>query len=87
MQDKEIDASLALLSKNDTEFIFTTVKNNPRACTARELAQKAESYGFHGVYFEDIKDAYAAALSKNCLTIVCGSLYLYKDFYEYCLAD
>lgn len=87
MQDKEIDKSLALLSENDTEFIFTTVQDNPRALTAKALAEKAAGYGFHGDYYEDIKEAYAAALEKNILTVVCGSLYLYKDFFEYCFAN
>lgn len=80
MRDKEIEQSLRMLSENGTEFIYTTVKDNPRAATAEELAKKADALGYHGAYFEEIEDAYRYALSKNKLTVVCGSLYLYKDF-------
>ena len=83
MKDKEIRESLALLSKGDTEFIFTTVKDNPRASTAAELKARAADYGFSGDAYESIGDAYEAALARGRLTVICGSLYLYKDFTEY----
>ena len=82
MKDKEIAESLKMLSENNTRFIFTTVKDNPRAMSASELAKKAESLGYSGVWFDDIKEAYKHALYFKELTIVCGSLYLYKDFAE-----
>ena len=85
MRDKEIRDSLRMLKDEKTEFIFTTVKDNPRASGAEELAKRAKELGFDGDYFEDIIDAYRVALWKNKLTVICGSLYLYKDFYEYCL--
>ena len=80
MRDKEISESLKMLSENGTEFIYTTVKDNPRAATAKELSEMASKLGYPGAYFEEIEEAYKYALSKNKLTIVCGSLYLYKDF-------
>ncbi len=83
MKDKEIDKSLSLLSEGETEFIFTTVKDNPRAMSAYELKAAAESYGFSGRAFEEIGDAYREALSREKLTVICGSLYLYKDFREF----
>ncbi len=83
MKDKEIRESLSLLSKGDTEFIFTTVKDNPRAATASELKARAAGYGFSGEAYEEIGDAYEAALARGRLTVICGSLYLYKDFSEY----
>ena len=83
MKDKEIDKSLKLLSEGNTEFIFTTVKDNPRAMSAAELKAVAESYGFSGAAFEEIGDAYREALSRGKLTVICGSLYLYKDFKEF----
>lgn len=85
MRDKDIKDSLRMLSYSDTEFIFTTVKDNPRASGAEELYKRASSLGFDGVYFENIGDAYREALSRNRLTVICGSLYLYKDFSEECL--
>jgi dihydrofolate synthase/folylpolyglutamate synthase len=83
MKDKEIDKSLALLSRGSTEFIFTTVKDNPRAMSACELKAAAESFGFSGAAFEEIGDAYREAVSRGKLTVICGSLYLYKDFREF----
>lgn len=83
MKDKEIDKSLKLLSEGDTEFIFTTVKDNPRAMSAEELKAAAESYGFSGDAYEEIGYAYREAISRGKLTVICGSLYLYKDFREF----
>lgn len=83
MKDKAIDKSLELLSEGNTEFIFTTVKDNPRAMSASELKKTAERFGFMGLAFEEIGDAYREALSRGKLTVICGSLYLYKDFKEF----
>ncbi len=83
MKDKEIDKSLKLLSDGDTEFIFTTVKDNSRAMSAEELKAAAESYGFSGDAYEEIGYAYREAISRGKLTVICGSLYLYKDFREF----
>ena len=80
MKDKEIENSLKMLGENNTKFIFTTVKDNPRAMSASELAKKAENLGFDGMWFDEITDAYKYAVSQGNLVVVCGSLYLYKDF-------
>ncbi len=83
MKDKEIRDSLSLLSNGNTEFIFTTVKDNPRASSAEELRARAESYGYEGTACEEIGDAYELAKARGRLTVICGSLYLYKDLQEY----
>ena len=83
MSDKEIAKSLEKLGTGDTQFVFTTVKNNPRTSSAKALAERAESLGIKGKYFEEIGDAYEYAKSLGRLTVICGSLYLYKDFTEY----
>ncbi len=83
MADKEIEKSLKMLSRGNTEFIFTTVKNNPRAMSAEALCERAKGYGFEGMAFEKIGDAYEEAKSRGRLTVICGSLYLYKDLNEY----
>ena len=80
MSDKDITASLKMLSENGTEFVYTTVKDNPRAATAEELLEEATALGYPGAHFEEIEEAYRYAVSKNKLTVICGSLYLYKDF-------
>ena len=85
MRDKDIKDSLSMLSYSETDFIYTTVKDNPRASGAKELFERAASLGYGGVYFDSIKDAYVEALSRGKLTVICGSLYLYKDFSEECL--
>lgn len=85
MRDKDIKDSLRMLNYSDTEFIYTTVKDNPRASGAEELCLRAREMGFDGVHFDSIADAYREALAKNKLTVICGSLYLYKDFSEECL--
>ncbi len=83
MADKEIENSLKMLSAGDTRFIFTEVKNNPRAMSAEALAEKAAEYGFNGVAVPDIGEAYEKAKGEGLLTVICGSLYLYKDLREY----
>lgn len=83
MKDKEIAESLAALSEGETEFVFSTVKNNPRADSAEGLAERAAALGFPGKSFDEIGDAYEYAVSQGRLTVICGSLYLYRDFKEY----
>ncbi len=83
MKDKEISESLKLLSQGDTRFIFTTVKDNPRADSACGVQERAEKIGFYGEAYEEIGEAYERAVSLGRLTVICGSLYLYKDLCEY----
>lgn len=83
MADKDISEALRLLGKGDTEFIFTTVKDNPRALDAEGLLKRAEALGIRGEARADIGEAYGEALSRGKLTVICGSLYLYKDLKEY----
>ena len=82
MKDKDIENSLKMLSTAGTEFIFTTVRDNPRAASAEELSSKARALGFEGEGYEDIREAYDKAIERGCLVLICGSLYLYKDFKE-----
>ena len=83
MKDKDISQSLKMLSKRCTHFIFTTVKNNPRADTAAGVKKRAAELGYASEAFEEISDAYQAAIARGELTVICGSLYLYKDLCEY----
>ena len=92
MHDKDIALSLKMLASGieedgiragKTEFIFTTVKDNPRADTAESLAERAEKLGYKGYATNDIGEAYERARSRGVLTVICGSLYLYKDLSEY----
>ncbi len=87
MADKDIDASLNLLKENGfcekAKIFAVSVKDNPRAQTAEKLAEKFDSFGFNAVPCHDIGVAYELALKENKTILICGSLYLYKDFMEY----
>ncbi len=79
MSDKEIDGSLSILNDGSTEFIFTTVKDNPRAATAEELLAKAAPLALSAVAENEIANALRLAKEKGRPTLIVGSLYLYKD--------
>ena len=82
MSDKDILPSLNVLNDNKSEFIFTTVQNNPRARTPKNMAEEAEKLGIKSITFPTLEDALLFAKEKKMLTVICGSLYLYKDFSE-----
>lgn len=86
MADKDIDSSLKLFKENgfcERAKVFTVmVKDNPRAQKSEKLKEKFESFGFDATACESIGEAYSKAISENDVTVVCGSLYLYKDFME-----
>ncbi len=87
MADKDIDASLLHLKENGftkRADIFTVpVKDNPRAEVPEKLAEKFRNFGFNATPYNTICEAYKAATDKNDTVLICGSLYLYKDFTEY----
>ena len=86
MADKDIDASLRLFKENgfsDRTKIFTVpVKDNPRAQTPEKRAAQFESFGFEAIPCGDIGKAYEMAIEEEDIILLCGSLYLYKDFAE-----
>ena len=87
MADKDIDASLLYLKENGftarAEVFAVPVKDNPRAEVPEKLAEKFRSFGFNVTAYDSIGEAYRAASDKNNIILICGSLYLYKDFTEY----
>ncbi|MBQ8764865.1 MAG: hypothetical protein IJZ12_02965 [Clostridia bacterium] len=87
MADKDIDASLHYLKENGfakrTEVFTVPVKDNPRAEIPEKLSEKFRSFGFYATPCETIGEAYKKATDKNNTVLICGSLYLYKDFTEY----
>ena len=86
MADKDIQASLKLFKENgfaERVHIFTVpVKDNPRAETPLNLAEKFKSFGFKVTACSDISIAYDKAAARKEVILICGSLYLYKDFKE-----
>lgn len=91
MADKDIDASLCHLKENgfcSRVKIFTVpVKDNPRAALPEALAEKFKGFGFEAIPFNTIGEAFRAAVKENPITLICGSLYLYKDLNEYILKE
>lgn len=87
MADKDIDASLKYLKDNGfcerTQIFTVPVRNNPRAEKAEKLAEKFRKFGFNAVPYGNIGQAYEDALKEQNIILICGSLYLYKDFTEY----
>ena len=87
MADKDIDASLKLLRENgfcERAQVYTVpVKDNPRSEKAEKLSEKFRSHGFKSYWCTDIGEAYETASKEENIILICGSLYLYKDFAEY----
>lgn len=83
MADKETDTSLSLLSEGTAHFFFTEVKDNPRALSAEGLAERAAALGIRGTVCKTVGEAYEAAVAEGRLTVICGSLYLYRDLMLY----
>ncbi len=91
MQDKDIDGvfdELRSFGLNEGAEVYAVkVKNNPRAAETADVCSIAEKHGFSAETFESIKKAYDCAAGKGKLVVICGSLYLYKDFTEEVLQD
>ncbi len=81
MADKEFLPSLTMLNDGHSKFVFTTVQNNPRAMGAEALCRAAAEAGIPGEWAPTLKEAIELARSKGDLVLVCGSLYLYADFF------
>ncbi|MBR7161697.1 MAG: hypothetical protein IKD07_04700, partial [Clostridia bacterium] len=79
MADKDFMPSLRMLNDGYSQFVFTTVQENPRAMGAEALARKAAENGIDGEWEPTLKQALQTARAKGNLTLACGSLYLYKD--------
>ncbi len=78
MKDKCISEMLCELKGIANEFVAVNIKENPRAISAYELEIQMGNTGVRSSMSESIKNA---IYSKED-TIVCGSLYLYADFYS-----
>ncbi len=83
MGDKDISGELEILKNQglleNSEIFAVKVKNNPRAAETSMVCDCAKALGIDAIPYSDLKDAYLAALSIGKPTILCGSLYLYKD--------
>lgn len=86
MGDKDIHGAFDELKSSgllDASNVFAVqVKDNPRAAAAEDVCAVAEKCGIVASPFDSLKEAYHAALGNLKPVILCGSLYLYKDFYD-----
>lgn len=80
MADKSYGEMLDILKKNKfLNLRCVTVSDNPRAESASALRDVALAKGFFAESFSSLS---AALAERRNLTVICGSLYLYKDFVE-----
>jgi len=84
MADKDIFEAVGEIAKNYPKArVYTvTVKDNPRAMDAKNLAEELRKTGLDAFECRDIKQALKRAEENKNLTVICGSLYLYKDYAE-----
>ncbi len=86
MGDKDIEGAFAEFKASglceNSKIFAVKVKDNPRAAEPGVICQIAEKLDIEATAFSSIAEAYHKALQENKLTILCGSLYLYKDFSE-----
>lgn len=87
MADKDITNSLFELNKvhNKKNFYTVSVKDNPRSMSSDALCEIVKNIGFNAYSFNSIGDALKNSTAD--MLVICGSLYLYKDFYEYLKND
>lgn len=85
MGDKDIQGAFDELKASGllaaSTVLAVQVKDNPRAATAEEVCAIAKKCGITASPFDSLHKAYQAALGGLKPVILCGSLYLYKDFY------
>ncbi len=79
MKDKDIEGCLKLIKEKAKEILFVCVENNERSAKKEQLTEIADKLGIKNSFFGDVKDALSYAKKERCLTVICGSLYLYKD--------
>ena len=86
MGDKDIAGSFDQLKTSgvleNSEVFAVKVKDNPRGADAEKICSIASDLGIKATPFESLEVAYKEALKNKKLTVICGSLYLYKDFAE-----
>ncbi|MBQ3037624.1 MAG: hypothetical protein IJD30_00445, partial [Clostridia bacterium] len=84
MKDKDIDGAISQLKNNgNNSVVYTvTVKDNPRAISSVELSKKLAQHGFDVISCTSVREALEQSIKTDALTVICGSLYLYKDLFE-----
>ena len=87
MRDKDIRGAVSELfsgiSKN-CEVYTVAVENNERSASAQDLASILSDIGLNAIPQTSLAEAVKKA-SRHQVLVICGSLYLYKDFFESCV--
>ncbi len=79
MADKDYGKMLDIIRENGYKNIrCVSVKDNPRAESAEKLSQAAKAHNLSAIPCESLK---AALKNLEGITVICGSLYLYKDYF------
>lgn len=88
LADKDIDSSIKLL-ENTFDRVYTVPVNNPRALSAKDLAEKFAKTHSDVKSFDSVQTAFDTAFTeakqKDCAIIICGSLYLAGEIRPYAL--
>ena len=87
MEDKDIKHALCELYSvhNKKDFYTVSVKDNPRSMSSEALCELVKNIGFNAYSSNGIGDALKKSTAD--MLVICGSLYLYKDFYEHLKND
>lgn len=87
MVDKDISGIIGRFKAHGLDKISTVytvqVKDNLRSKGAEALADDFRNAGFYAIPCVNFAEAYEIAKANKYVTIICGSLYLYKDMEEY----
>ncbi len=84
MHDKEKDGVISNMRSSSlcpSKIYTVTVKNNSRAMSADDLSNVLNSAGLPSTSCKDIAEAILLTKDEK-LCVICGSLYLYKDYHE-----
>ena len=88
LADKDIDSSIKML-ENTFDRVYTVPVDNPRALSAKDLAEKFAEIYSDVKYFDSVQiafdTAFAEAKQENSAIIICGSLYLAGEIRPYIL--
>ncbi len=86
MADKDLNPTMQSFKNHGfgkSRFYTVAVEDNPRAASQYALADSFAANGFSAQPCKNIGEAYEKAASENGVTVICGSLYLYKDLADY----
>lgn len=82
MEDKDYSSMIELFAPFANRFIATEVPENPRALSAKKLAETIEKSGINANFNSSVFEALDDALSDEKI-VICGSLYLYSFIKDY----